>query len=351
MTDIVLILPDRDSADGLLARRDRTGAIETVRGPVDALSERLSGPYAIILPGQSIRAFLTDVPESLKSAERLNIARFAHEDQLASNPEGLHIVIGPTDPAATLMVEASLMEALLSQFDPVVVLPDFEVLSGLAGEDIALLDRVVTPGPQGYAVDRDWSDGGYVTLDDDSLTRAIFERLDRGALLNLRSGPYRRRTRLQAGPWGRVAAAVLICAALGLGLSFADARAKTAQAHALEDQARSLYTAMTGQAAPANLRAIARQAGTGSQNPESFLALSERLFLSLSSHPEIIVERLSFDASEDSLRLRLIYPGFEAASALEQTVRDAGASFTTGGVREQNGRFIGDAALQLGARP
>lgn len=350
MIDSFLILPEVDGQEALLARRSR-GAVETSRGDLDALAALLSSPYALILPGQRVRSFLTDLPGNIKGAERLNIARFAHEDRIATDLSALHIVVGPGDPAPTLMVSTDVMDAVLSRFNPHMLLVDFDALSDLAGDDVRVLDRVVTPGPQGLAVDADWTDGPVAVLDDDTLARAIFNRLDSGDALDLRSGAYRRRTQIQAGPWARVAAIVLVCGLLGFGLSFAQARATAAQADTIRDQARTLYTQATGQPAPDNLARLARSVQPTDTDPAAFLALSNTLFAALSNHPDIVVERLSFEARENSLRLSLIYPGFGAPSALEQTVAASGAVFTTGGVREQGGRFIGDAAMSLGAAP
>jgi len=347
VTDTVLILPDDPNGEALRARRAR-GDIEVSRGPVDRLLLDVSGPYAVILPGQHIRAFLTDVPDKIRGADRINVARFAHEDRLAVDLDDLHIIIGDGDPAPTVMTSHAVMTALLARFDPHEVFADFDALAGLGSDPVRLLDRIVTPGPQGDAVDPDWADGPGHIYDDDRLARAVFDRLDSGQALNLRSGAYRRRAKIQAGPWMRVAAAALVCALLGLGLSLADARATQAQADALTDKARATYTQITGQAAPDNLARAARSAAPSGVDPAAFLALSDTLFAAMASHPDIQVERLSFEQSENSLRLRLVYPGFDSAGALERTVAASGASFVTGGVREQNGRFIGDASLTLG---
>ncbi|MEM9601041.1 MAG: type II secretion system protein GspL, partial [Pseudomonadota bacterium] len=317
------------------------------RGDVATLTAALGTPYAAILPGQRVRAFLTDIPDRIKGAERVDIARFAHEDQLATDPDGLHIVVGSGDPATTLMVARDDMDAVLDRLEPSVILADFDALADLTGDDIALLDRVVSPGPQGVSVDRDWVDGPVTVLDDDTIARSIFSRLDGSDYLNLRHGAYRRRTQIQTGPWARIAAMALVCGLLGLGLSWADSRAMAGQADALRDEARALYTEATGQPAPDNLSRLARTATAEQTNGDAFLVLSDHLFGALSRHPDITVERLTFESRENSLRLRLVYPGFEAASALEATVGDMGGVFVTGGVREQNGRFIGTASLSL----
>jgi type II secretory pathway component PulL len=344
---MILILPDDPNGDALLAQRTR-GEIETVRGNVEALRLTLRAPYAIILPGQHVRAFLTDLPEKIRGAERISVARFAHEDQLATDLDALHIVIGTGDPAPTLMVAHKVMTGLLEHFDPHQVYADFDALAGLAGGSVRLLDRVVTPGPQGNAVDPDWAETSAAVYDDETVVRALFDRIESGAPLNLRSGTYRRRAQVQAGPWARVAAIALVCGLLGLGLTVANARATSAQAAAIQDKARALYTQVTGQAAPDNLARAARNMGPSETDPAAFLALSDTLFTAMAAHPDITVERLSYELRENSLRLRLIYPGFEAAGTLERTVAASGATFVTGGVREQNGRFIGDASISLG---
>lgn len=346
MTDTVLILPDDPNGDALLARRTRDG-IETTRGNLDTLIPMLRAPYAIILPGQHVRAFLTDIPEKIRGVERINVARFAHEDRLATDLDELHIVVGAGDPAPTVMVAQSLMIALLERFDPHHIYADFDALASLAPASVRLLDRIVTPGPQGDTVDPDWSETSGTVYDDATLARALFDRIDSAAALDLRSGTYRRRAQIQAGPWARVAAIALVCGLLGLGLTVANARATSAQADAIQDKARTLYTQVTGQVAPDNLARAARSVGPSETDPAAFLALSDTLFTAMAAHPDITVERLSFELRENSLRLRLIYPGFEAAGALERTVAASGATFVTGGVREQNGRFIGDASLSL----
>jgi type II secretory pathway component PulL len=347
MTDMILILADDPNGEALLAHRSRDG-VDVTRGDVAMLSPLLRAPYAIILPGQHVRAFLTDVPEKIRGAERANVARFAHEDRLAVDLDDLHIVVGSGDPAPTLMVAQSFMMALLEHFYPHHIYTDFDALAGLGADPIRLLGRVVTPGPQGDAVDPDWAETARTIYDDETLARSIFERMDNGAALDLRSGAYRRRTKIQAGAWARVAAVAIVCGLLGLGLTLADARATSAQAADIQDRARAVYTQVTGQPAPDNLARAARSAATTDTDPAAFLALSNTLFTAMASHPDITVERLSFETRENTLRLRLIYPGFESAGALEQTVAASGATFVTGGVREQSGRFIGDASLSLG---
>lgn len=345
VTDTLLILPDRPIGDGWFIQRSGARAI-VHQAPITELEKDISGSYALVLPGQQVRAFLTDIPEKVRGSDRINIARFAHEDRVASDLDDLHIVVESGDPARTLMVGRDVMDQVLSQFDPTEIYVDFDLLTGVYEEPVRLLDRIVTPGPQGDAVDLDWIEGSGVILDDATLAQALLDGVD-GAL-DLRSGPYRRRAKIQLGAWRNVAAGVLICAGLGLALSWAEIRAVNSQADKVRETARAVYAQATGDAAPANLARAIRMSGPTDADPTAFLQLSNQLFAAMAEHPDIAVERLSFDQQENLLRLRLIYPGFEAAGELEATVSNMGATLQTGGVREQSGQFIGDAALMLG---
>lgn len=340
-----MILPDRPDGEAMLIKRQPSG-FEISRGSLEGLRSALDGPCALVLPGQQVRAFQTDIPDNVRGADRINIARFAHEDRIACDLDDLHIVVGSGDPAQTLMVNKTVMEAALSDFDPTQIFVDYDLLTGASDSPLRLLDRVVTPGPQGDAVDLDWAEGSGVILDDGSLAQALFDRVDQA--LDLRSGAYRRRTQIQLGAWRNVAAAILVCIGLGVALSWAEIRAVNAQADDIRTTAEQLYTQATGQAAPDNLARAIRMNAPTDADPTVFLRLSNHLFAAMAAHPDIAVERLSYDQQENRLRLRLIYPGFEAAGALEQTVASRGAVFQTGGVREQSGQFIGDASLSLG---
>ena len=342
-----LILPSEPEGEALLATLDGS-ALVTERGDSDSLLARAARPLALVLPGQSVRSFQTDLPAAIKSKDRADVARFAHEDQLAVSPVDLHIVVGPGEQAATHAINPDIMAQMIEAADPHVIVADFAALGDLAPDDVFLLDRVVRPGAIGMSVDPDWIEGEILRLDDARLVQAMMDRIGRGDIINLRRGPYRRRAKVQAGPWMRVAAMVVACCVLGLGLTLADARAKSIQAESLSAEARTLYTDMTGQTPPQPLSRLARMVDASGGGSDAFLSLSEQLFQTLSSYPDVKVQRLSFDVEENALRLSLIYPNFEAATALEQAFTQSGARFVTGGVREQNGDFIGDANLSAG---
>ena len=345
MSERIIILPSVQGGDALRIER-RDGAVSTQRGPLKALHG--GGPVRlVVLPGQLVRGLVTDLPERLKPAERLSVARFAHEDRLATDPAGLHIVVGVGAAAPTRAVDPSVMADVIEALDPDRIIADFDALPD-GTEAVRLLDRVVRPGADGHAVDADWAEPGAVVLSDDALAERVLERLDAGGLLNLRTGPYRRRRHMALGPWLRVAAAALLCAVLGLGWLGVEARATQAQAAALDAQSRALFEARTGRSAPARLSALAREAGADPAASTRFLELSHILFRAVDATPGTQVESLSFEPAENRLRLALIFPDFDAAAALEASVAREGGRLTTGGVRERGGRFTGDAALDGG---
>lgn len=348
MISTLLILPGDPRKDALLAARRGDDFIIT-RGDSDALAQSAQRPLALIIPGQAVRAFITDLPATIKSRDRVNVARFAHEDKLGVSPLDVHVVVGAGELAPTAIINPEIMEQMIGASDPAMIVSDFDALADLPteGSDVVLLDRVVRPGSTGLSLDPDWSEGDAIVVDDEAMARAIFARIDRKAVLNLRAGPYRKRTKIDAGPWMGIAALFIACLVLGLGLRLADIRAKSAQADALNSEARMLYTQMTGQAPPQPLSRLARQAGVSGASSTLFLSLSDQLFDTLSEHPDVSIERLSYDIEEAALRLRLIYPSFEAASEVEQSFATRGTTFVTGGVREQNGVFVGDANLSL----
>jgi len=64
---------------------------------------------------------------------------------------------------------------------------------------------------------------------------------------------------------------------------------------------------------------------------------------------DVRVDQLRFNSEAGTLQLRIIYPDFDAASRVETAMRRAGGTLKTGGVREQDGAFVGEATLSIGA--
>ena len=126
-------------------------------------------------------------------------------------------------------------------------------------------------------------------------------------------------------------------------------RAVLAQAEDLRAQTAAEYLAATGERAPSNPgRAAVQKLQTGPAPTAGFLDLSTVLFSGLASMDDTRVDQLRFNAEDGTLQLRLIYPDFDAAARIESSIAQAGGRLTTGGVREQNGSFVGEATLSLG---
>jgi len=119
---------------------------------------------------------------------------------------------------------------------------------------------------------------------------------------------------------------------------------------AVTQQTAELYVSQTGKAAPSDpARAIRVASRNGAVAPTQFLALNSIAFQALSTFDDVTIDRLSYQNNRDEIQLRLIYPSFERADAVKQAMEQAGGDFTPGGVREQNGRFVGEAVLKMQA--
>ena len=72
VTETLLILPERPDGEGLLVTR--AGARADLRqAPIATLTEAIKGPYDLVLPGQQVRSFLTDVPDKVRGADRIMV--------------------------------------------------------------------------------------------------------------------------------------------------------------------------------------------------------------------------------------------------------------------------------------
>ena len=212
-----------------------------------------------------------------------------------------------------------------------------------------LADRTVQPGPTGYTLDRDWTDGALpaATSPDDALQIA-----DGDKAINLMSGAFapKRAMPLSLAALSKIAALVLITGLSWAGWQMAQTHAMNQQTDATRGQIAALYTEYTGDPAPANpALTVTRAVQSGGANASGdFIGLSSILFNALPNIDGITVETLQYDAAKHELSVRFIYPQFESATALEKAVNDAGGVFRAGGVREQGGRLIGDAAISAG---
>jgi len=202
------------------------------------------------------------------------------------------------------------------------------------------------------ALDLDWTEEALDEPSDAALAAQFAQGLSDGGGLNLLQGDYRAQSNLNIpkGPsirFGALAASTLL--ALFIWNTVTD-RAATAQADVLRAQTAADYLAVTGERAPANPgRAAVKSVQAGPAKATGFLDLSNVLFSGLSAMEDVRVDQLRYSADDGTLRLRLIYPDFDAAGRVENAIEQAGGILTTGGVREQDGAFVGEATLSIGS--
>ena len=344
----VLILPALDGGEAILATP--SGAeYETRRvaaGDIAALN--ISDPV-LVLPGQWVRIFETELPKAGR-AQQLKMARFAKEDDIATNADDLHFALSDAQPPRLAVIENTVMTKInetFGDFKPKGAYADFDLLSG----DTALLviDRAVEPGIAG--LDLDWTEETLAQPTDAALAKLFADGLDGGGALNLLQGEHRSKSgfnvpRVPVIRFAALAAAALVAVFVWSGIKDG---AALSQAEDLRAQTASDYLAATGQRAPSNPgRAAVQTLQSGPAPSAGFLDLSSVLFTGLSALDDIRVDQLRYNTENGTLQLRLIYPSFDAAARAESAVARAGGQLTTGGVREQNGSFVGEATLSLG---
>jgi len=341
----LLILPGLDGADAILASAGQQG-YQTSRLSELNFAKIQASDLHIILPGQLVRIFETEIPKAGR-AQQLKMARFAKEDDIANGSESLHFALSDSQPPRIAVVDIEVMDRLikvLGALRPKAVYADYDLLQGETA--IQVIDRVVEPGIA--ALDLDWTQEPLVKLSDTELASRFAEGIASGRGLNLLQGEYRAQSKfaLPTIPtirFGALAAAGLIAAFLWNAVQD---RSAMKQAQDLRAATAAEYLSATGQRAPSNPgRTAARSVQSSPSATHTFLDLSSILFESLANMDDIRVDQLRYSEQDGTLRLRLIYPSFDAASRVEIAVARAGGILTTGGVREQDGAFVGEATL------
>ena len=351
----ILIWPDRDHQD-VLCGVMRDGQWQIYQAPLTELGALdKSGDFVVILPGQNIRSFETTLPKASRM-EQLKAARFAHEDKIASNLEGLHFALAPArgeEAAIISVMDEAWLEGIYEQLKAQglgvkSMLADYDALQ-LLDRSIEFVGRAVYPGRTGYALDMAWADDVSPIAAQD-IFDAIHEAETQGLTHNLLQGRFRPRSsfNISARPLLKFGALVACALAAYLGWQGVQTHALSLQAENLRQQSGDIYTQATGQSAPKNVARLAAQAlKNPDQSNASFLQLSSLLFKGTASLENVKVDRLTYNAEAAELQLRLIYPNFEAASSLESAIQSVGGELITGGVREQGGEFVGEAVLKM----
>lgn len=342
-----LILPSVPGGDALWLDENPR------RISLDNLSELAGRSAILVLPGQMIRTVQTDLPKAAR-AQQLKMARFANEDKIASAPELLHFALSEDQPPRVAIVDTAWLRACLDGVAEAGIFvrsafADYDLLP--SGQRIALLDRVVEGGPFGAALDPDWVDAPTTPVTDTDIAQLMSDRLDTGEALDVMQGDFRARanSNLPKPALWRAGGLLAACLVAGLIWSGLQSNALNRQAANLRAQTAADFTALTGQVAPDKPGlAAARLVRSGADTSGDFLTLSRIMFDTMAGLEGVSVERVSFNAQRGELQMRLVYPDFDAAARVEAAARNAGGTFVTGGVRETNGQFIGEATLRAG---
>lgn len=343
----LLILPSRDDGEAIFAESSGDG-YSTRRIATAMLSTLNGSDLYVILPGQTARIFETDLPKAAR-AQQLKMARFAREDDIASSADKLHFALSDDQPPRLAILDLNVMDQLstaLINLRPRGAYVDFDLLDG--DQAVLVLDRAVEPGHA--ALDLDWVEADLIKPTDIQLAEQFATGITEGCGLNLLQGDYRPRSaiNLPRKPLLRFAALAACVVAIGFIWSGVSNSAKLAQAETLRALTASEYTEVTGQRAPnAPGRAAARAVKSGPAKPDSFIDLSAVLFAGMRGIDDIRVDQIRYNSADGTLALRFVYPSFDAASRVEAAIARAGGRLQTGGVRERDGSFVGEATLSL----
>lgn len=309
-------------------------------------------PVTLIIPGQDVQTFSHELPK-MSRRERTKAVLFSIEDSLSTPVEQLHAALKDDETSTVNVIDHTLMTDIKNWAETHglalrSVIADYDALALSDASPLAFDDRVIFSGRLGHTLDRDWYDGDSTAIEMNSLYSLIARNIP--SATNLMQGEFAPKHGFGTTGKGWIKLAGL-AAALGLAVLFfegMDARAIKAQAQDIRVQTQTLYTQATGKNAPENpARAVIQAQKNGQITPTQFLALSDIAFDALSNFEDVTVERMNFQNTRNELQIRLIYPSFERADEVKRAMENAGGTYIPGGVREQGGRFVGEAVLKL----
>lgn len=350
---VLLILPSLADAPlqwALCADKDVIEFGETPFSDVGQIADK-NLPIVLVMSGQNIQTFSHDLPK-MNRKERAQAILYSIEDNLSTSLDNLHIALKDDEVPMVSVVDTSLMVeirnwASLHGLRLRQMIADYDALSLSSPSPIRLSDRVIVPGRQGHTLDPNWYEGEADTIEPSEFFSLIVENLPNTT--NLMQGDFTPKSTLgnTAKIWTQLGSFV---AALGIAFLLfqtASTLAVQAQANKIRAQTKMLYTQATGQGAPDNpARAVIQAQKNGDIAPLQFLMLSNIAFEVLRDFEDVTIERMTFQNSRHELQMRFIYPSFERAEDVKNAMDKAGGNFIPGGVREQSGRFVGEAVLQ-----
>ncbi len=332
-----------------------------------------AGHVTAIVTGTTVLMRTLRLPGRAEERTRM-AAAYALEDDLASDPETLHVALGPpmaSGERAVAIVDDSRMEAWMRALEAAGLRPRMLVPAYLClpPESSARLDEIalVRRGDgTGFALERD-------LLQALPEAPASLPRLDRGDLaaravqhegLSLLQGRYRPRlsgkadlTRPALRVAGLAGTALLLwlAATLGEGLhlrALDDHYYRAAQDAAeavlpegtmIVDPARQLRQAVEGRV---------QTAGTGSAS--GFLGLTALLDRALDDLPAAEVQSLRYDRQTGSLDAEIALAAFADLTLLAAAIRQAGGVLDDQGARQERGQIVSRVRISrtvTGGRP
>jgi len=189
-------LPALDGGEAIVATLSLKG-YDTRRVPSAQVAGLDVRDPILILPGQLVRFFETELPKAARKQQR-QMARFAREDDIAASAETIHFALSSEQPPKLAVIDKSVMESLietLGQLKPKAAYADYDLLSGDSA--IRVLDRAVEPGVA--ALDLDWTEEVLTEPSDAALSAQFAEGIAklRQITWNLRASVHRP---IRAGP-------------------------------------------------------------------------------------------------------------------------------------------------------
>lgn len=361
-------------------------------GDLAAFSESKGSNTILVLPGALVSC--VTVPLAARSEKQArNIAKFAVEDEIATNLDELHVALlaskseGETGRRTVFAVESRIIEEWLYALaelgvKPDRVVPDYMCLPCAPGELAVAgsLDRVLlSTGDWGCSIGADLgADVVRSVLEAKNENRSLNsfgaepshwaerlfgdnaegEPLDAmaagaaNAPINLLQGKYATRSEgigLDLNTW---LAPVGIAAAALLTLSvvnFIQAGSLAAEERGLRaetvDTFKQAFPAVDRVVNPrAQLRAMSSQGRTG--DPE-FLLLSSFLAAGLQSVETVTIDSVRFDTSRGSLDASIIFSNYDDLTAFKTAIEEAGGIVVEGGSRQVGSRRSGELKVSL----
>lgn len=351
---LIILLPSQSEASVLWGRVRQNTLTENGQTTLSGIKSITHNNEAIclVIPGQNARTVEHSIPK-MNRRERMNAILFSIEESISAPLDSIHLALEDSEPQTASLIAKQFMQDIhdWAQEEGInlrKVVTDYEALSSIEPSPLSLSDRVVFPGRQGHTIDLEWYDGPINTLAPSALIAKLVDNIPEAT--NLLQGEFSPQSAFRdymkpVLQLGGMAAALGVAALFLHGMQ---ASSMAAQAKDLHSQSGALYTQSTGQAPPANLaRVVLQHSQQGQGVSTEFLALNSLAFKALSGFEDVRIERLSYQNTRNEIQLRLVYPSFERAEAVQKAMKEAGGIFIPGGVREQNGRFVGEATLRL----